>query len=175
MNYKQVRGFTVIEMVAALAVLSLIALYGVKAAESYYFDAKLAELERNVSVVMSGLNAYYESRCSSGSLASSVTVDDLVDQGFIDDVSFTINPLDQQKLQVYFDRTNPTMLQVRILHRSHPGWTDVILPETIAAHTRATGYSRSVVYWNQAPSALTADDNVYNMQLKHMYEPGACQ
>lgn len=166
------RGFTVIEMVAALAVLSLVAFAGVKAAEGYYFDAKLRELERNVSIVMSGLNAYYESRCSQGNFPNSFTVNDLVSLGFIDNSNHTINPLDQRPLNIAMPSRSPPILQVHISQRS---WTGSVSPQRLASSTGATGYGRSGVYWNQAPSLLTEDDNLYNMQLKHMYEPGACQ
>ncbi len=157
-------------MVAALAVLSLVAFAGVKAAEGYFFDAKLRELERNVSVVMSGLNAYYESRCSSGSFPPSFTVSTLVGLGFIDDISHTINPLDGSPLGVAFPSRSPPILQVNI-----PLWRGSVSPQSLASNTGATGYSRLGLYWNSAPTVLTADDNLYNMQLKHMYEPGVCQ
>lgn len=162
MNPRQ-QGFTLLEVVTALAVLSLIAIGGIRASESYYRDADYRLLERNAMLVMSALNGYYDMQCSNISFNPAPSIDQLVGLGLLENSTYAENPFGPE-LTVNIDKI--LMVKARV-----SGVSASRLYATVAA----TRYSGGELVWESAPTALTATDNVYNMQLKHMYEPGVCQ
>ena len=162
MNPRQ-QGFTLLEIVTVLAVLSLVAIGGIRAAESYYRDADYRLLERNAVLVMSALNGYYDMHCSSASFSPTPSISHLVSLGLLDQSSFADNPFGSD-LTVEIDQT--LMVKARV---------SGVSASRLYATVGGTRYNGSEVIWESAPTVLTAQENFYNMQLKHMYEPGVCQ
>lgn len=161
------RGFTVIEMVAALAVLSLVSFAGIRAAQNHYRDADYRLLERNAMVLMGALNSYYEATCSTGVPNSSPSISQLVSQGFLDNRAYAHNPFGND-LEVQIKSSSPSMLIVMARNVT-------VNTTNLKANVGATSANYRYVGWQSSPTALTADSNQYNMQLKQMYEPGVCQ
>lgn len=158
------KGYTIIEVLLAMLIGSLIIVIAISVASKYMQSAQIKELERNAAHVLSALDAYYEENCSSGTTAQP-SISTLISRGYLESTRFTKNPFGND-LQVRMLWGTPTRLRVATQMTSH---------SRIGGSVGADRIVGSTLFWERLPTLLTNDFSQEIMEHKHLHEPGVCR
>lgn len=170
MNHRRTYGYSIVELMASIAISSMILFVCTKSAMTALALSKVDRSENQASELMSATQAFFESRCGSGG-GVQPTITLLKQEGFLNDKFdsvFSLGGSISSRI-VWSDGTTTSRIQVM---------ATLPVGKNAAAFVNSLGADRNVgqtIYWDETPAIYSRlhNDEIYE-NFKYLM-PGLCK